>query len=156
MLSTRPKPQVVYALSLGNENSSHLARLRERALAGDGGVCWVEWSMADDDRVDDRAVWARCNPAYPARISMEYMEREFAALGPDAFARERLGRSVWPSGNAGEWEAISEDAWSACYAPGVTVGPSPVPVAEVGTYASPPRPEWESWPGGVPPWLSLV
>jgi hypothetical protein len=129
MLSTRPNPQVVYALSLGNENSSHLARLRERALAGDGGVCWVEWSMADDDRVDDRAVWARCNPAYPARISMEYMEREFAALGPDAFARERLGRSV---------------------------GPSPVPVAEVGTYASPPRPEWESWPGGVPPWLSLV
>ena len=68
MLATRPNPSVLYLLSLGNEHSSHLGGLRERALAGDPNVCWVEWSMGDDDRVDDRRVWAACNPAYPARI----------------------------------------------------------------------------------------
>jgi len=118
MLSTRPNPQVLYMLSLGNEQSSHLGALRARALGGDGGdVCWIEWSMADDDAVEDRRAWARCNPAYPARISMEYMEREFRALGPERFARERLGKSAWPSGEPGEWMVISEDDWAACLSP---------------------------------------
>jgi hypothetical protein len=121
MLSTRRNPQVIYALSLGNEHSSHLGGLRARALDGQPGVCWVEWSMADDDDIADRQVWAACNPAYPARISMQYMEREFAALGPERFARERLGKSEWPSGEPGEWETISEDAWAACAAPGVSL-----------------------------------
>ncbi|HWM98222.1 MAG TPA: hypothetical protein VNO54_14335, partial [Streptosporangiaceae bacterium] len=70
--------------------------------------------MADDDDIADRRVWAACNPAYPARISMQYMEREFAALGPERFARERLGKSEWPSGEPGEWETIPEDMWMAC------------------------------------------
>jgi len=150
MLSTVPNPQVIYALSLGNEHSSHLGGLRARALDGQPGVCWVEWSMADDDVIGDRAVWARCNPAYPARISMQYMEREFAALGPDRFARERLGKSQWPPGEPGEWETISEDMWAACAAPGVSLGEPPAPAAAV---TVPARPEWESWPDGIPPWV---
>jgi len=52
--------------------------------------------MAEGDRIDDREVWARCNPAHPARISMEYMKREFLAFGPEQFARERIGKSNWP------------------------------------------------------------
>jgi hypothetical protein len=151
MLSTVPNPQVIYALSLGNEHSSHLGGLRARALEGQPGVCWVEWSMADDDDIADRRVWAACNPAYPARISMQYMEREFAALGPERFARERLGKSEWPTGEPGEWQIVDEDAWSACYAPGASLGDPPalVPAAA----AAPPAREWESWPGGIPPWL---
>ena len=151
MLSTVPNPQVIYALSLGNEHSSHLGGLRARALEGQPGVCWVEWSMADDDDIADRRVWAACNPAYPARISMQYMEREFAALGPERFARERLGKSEWPSGEPGEWEIVSADDWAACYAPGASLGDPPalVPAAA----AAPPAREWESWPGGIPPWL---
>ncbi len=41
-------------------------------------------------------MWARRNPAYPARISMANLEREWLALGPARFARERLGKSEWP------------------------------------------------------------
>jgi phage terminase large subunit-like protein len=116
MLSTVRNPQVVYALSMGNEHSSHLSGLRSRALDGKPDVCWLEWSMADDDDVNDRRVWARCNPAYPARISMEYMEKEFGALGPERFARERLGKSEWPTGEPGAWEVFSEADWLAMIA----------------------------------------
>lgn len=150
MLSTVPNPQVIYCLSLGNEHSSHLGGLRARALEGRPGVCWVEWSMGESDDIGDRAVWIRCNPAYPARISMQYMEKEYAALGPERFARERLGKSEWPSGDPGEWEIISEDAWAAC---AVADAPAPVPVLVPEAPASAPAREWESWPLGIPPWI---
>ena len=118
MLSTRRNPQVLYALSLGNESSTHLGQLRARALARqDPHVAWIEWSMAEGDRVDDREVWKRCNPAYPARISMDYMEREFlalGALGAEQFARERLGKSSWPQDETGRFAVISREAWEAC------------------------------------------
>lgn len=114
MVSTRPNPQVLYALSLGNDQTSHVGGLRRRALDGKPGVCWVEWSLADDDRVDDRRVWAACNPACPERISMAYMEKEFLALGPERFARERLGKSEWPTGEPGQWQVFSKEAWEAC------------------------------------------
>lgn len=150
MLSTRPNPQVVYALSLGNENSVHLAGLRARALEGRPDVAWLEWSMADDDRIDDRSVWFRCNPAYPARISLEYMEREFAALGPERFARERLGKSVWPTSAPDEWQVITEDQWAACANPvaGLAEPAPPSPAAE-------PEPvdPFAKWPDGLPPWV---
>jgi phage terminase large subunit-like protein len=155
MLSTRPNPQVLYALSLGNEQSTHLGVLRKRALSGDDPyVCWIEWSMAEDDQIGDRRVWAACNPAYPERISMGYLEREWAALGsdPEVFARERLGKSQWPTDEAGLWETISEDVWTACAVPDADLGPPPVLAAAAAPAA--PSPDWESWPGGIPPWLT--
>jgi len=78
MLSTRKNPQVWYALSQGNEHSSHLGA-RARALSRqDNQVCWIEWSLPEGARIDDRAVWRACNPAVEAgRISMDYLEREF-------------------------------------------------------------------------------
>ena len=151
MVSTRQNPQILYALSFGNEFTSHVGGLRARALSGRDGVCWLEWSMADDDDVTDRAVWARCNPAFPARISMAYMEREFEALGPDRFARERLGWSQWPSGEPGEWLTIDQDSWVACAhpAPG-SWRPAVAPeVVQVGA----PEIRPQDWPGGVPPWI---
>jgi phage terminase large subunit-like protein len=149
MLSTVPNPQVIYALSLGNEHTSHVAGLRARALDGKPDVCWIEWSLADDDDVADREVWARCNPAYPARISMEYMEKEFSALGPERFARERLGKSEWPSGEAGEWEVISQELWDAANSSSAELGPVPEPVAVV---AAPQR-ELRYDEEGVPLWI---
>ena len=151
MVSTRQNPQVLYALSFGNEFTSHVGGLRSRALAGRDGVCWLEWSMADDDDVADRAVWARCNPAYPGRISMAYMEREFEALGPDRFARERLGWSQWPSGEPGEWLAIGQDAWMACAHP--VSGLLRPAVAPEAVAVGVPEIRPEDWPGGVQPWI---
>jgi hypothetical protein len=154
MLSTAGNPQVIYGVSFADEQSWHVAGLRERALDGKLGVCWLEWSMADDDEVEDREVWKRCNPAYHAgRITMGYMEKEFQALGPDRFARERLGRSEWPVGAPDEWLIVGKDAWEACYAGGVSLGEPPVPVPAA---AAASVPGWQEWPGGIPPWVRLV
>ena len=114
-LSTVRNPQVIYALSMGNQQSTHLGQLRARALSGqDPHVAWVEWSMAEGDRVDDPEVWARCNPAYPERISMDYLQREYLALGPERFAVERLGKSAWPMDESGRYAVISREDWEAC------------------------------------------
>jgi hypothetical protein len=157
MLSTARNPQVIYGVSFADEQSWHVAGLRERALAGMPGVAWLEWSMdPETDLVEDREVWKRCNPAYHAgRISMEYMEREYQALGPDRFARERLGRSEWPVGAPDEWLTIGRDEWEACAAPGVLLEPPSPVLAAVGAPV-PSVPDWQTWPGGIPPWLQRV
>jgi hypothetical protein len=162
MVSTRRNPQVFYALSFADECTTHVAGLRERALSGRGGVAWIEWSMADDDSVEDRAVWARCNPAVPDRITWAYLEREFEALGADAFARERLGKSDWSAHRPGEWQIISEADWFAAThdengnpwtheSLEALTAPARAPV--------PARPfdPFEAWPPfGVPPWVQRV
>src|SRR5262249_15675441 len=57
MPTTRQTPQVLSALPLGNEPPPPLGGLRARALARlDPHVAWIEWSMAEGDRVDDREV----------------------------------------------------------------------------------------------------
>ena len=114
-LATRRNPQVIYGLSMGTEDSTHLGALRARALDREPGIAWVEWSMAEGDRVDDREVWRRCNPAVEAgRITLRYLEREFASLGPLEFARERLGKSNWPTDQTGRFAVVSRAAWRAC------------------------------------------
>ena len=45
---------------------------------------------------------------------MEYMNREFLALGPEQFARERIGKSNWPANQTGRFAVISREAWEAC------------------------------------------
>lgn len=160
MLATRPNPSILYGLSMGNERSSHLGGLRERALAGRPGVAWIEWSMADDDDIADRRVWVRCNSGYPSRISMAYMEKEFQALGPERFARERLGKSEWPSGEPGEWMVVSKDVWERCGSPDENHAherdlPVSVPeLAAVSPRGFDPFAEWG--PFGVPPWISSL
>jgi hypothetical protein len=39
------------------------------------------------------------------------MAREFAAMAPAGYDRERLGVGNWPTGNA-SWQVISEDQWN--------------------------------------------
>lgn len=120
-LSARPDPQVWYTSTAGGPDSIQLGRVRARGLAGgDQSLAFMEWS-ADDDAYDpaDPADWAKANPGLGIRISQDYIEREMAALGPDAFARERLSIGDYPVAEAGQWETISADAWSACAAPQV-------------------------------------
>jgi hypothetical protein len=63
-----------------------------------------------------------------------------------------LGKSEWPTGAPGEWLTIPADVWEACSAPEASVGePGPVPPLE--SAAGPEVPVWESWPGGIPPWI---
>lgn len=103
-LSARPNPQVIYTGTSPEEgnNSEHFESVRERGRKGtDPGLAWLEWTpdLGEDDDVevdlDDREVWAQCNPALGYRITEETIQRERNSLGDDQFARERL--SVWRS-----------------------------------------------------------
>lgn len=119
-LSARPDPQVWYTSTAGGQNSTQLGQVRARGVAGaDGSLAFMEWS-ADEASYDpaDPADWALANPGLGIRISPDYVEREMAALGPDAFARERLSIGDYPLNGAGQWSVISEDAWSSCASPG--------------------------------------
>jgi phage terminase large subunit-like protein len=116
-LSARPDPQVWYTSTAGGPDSLQLGRVRQRGVAGgDPSLAFLEWS-ADDMAYDlaDRGDWARANPGLGIRIAPDYVEREMAALGPDAFARERLSIGDYPV-DGGAWETIGRDAWEGCSA----------------------------------------
>lgn len=67
-------------------------RTRKQALAGEGDrLSWHEWSMGDDDSLDDRDVWQAVNPALGLRLGWEAVETEREQMSEDGFARERLG-----------------------------------------------------------------
>jgi len=154
-LATAGDPKVIYLLSLADERSLHVAGLRARALEGLPGVSWHEWSIGPDEDVADRSVWRRCNPAVVAgRVSMAFLEDEYRAMGPEVFAREHLGQSIWPTGAPGDWQIVGRDEWEACAVPGVLLeepGPNThhdahLPSREVDPFAL-----WGA--DGVPPWV---
>ena len=113
-LSARPNPQIWYTSTAGLPTSVQLGRVRERGLKGDDpSLAFFEWSV--DPAAYDPASpldWARANPGLGIRITPEYIARERAALGPDEFARERLGVGSYPADAAG-WSVIPEAAWTA-------------------------------------------
>ena len=115
-LSARPDPQVWYTSTAGGPSSVQLGRVRARGVEGaDQSLAFMEWSAADDDD-PDQAV-AHANPGLGIRISADYVERERAALSPEAFERERLSIGDYPV-DGGLWETIPAAAWEACAAPG--------------------------------------
>ncbi len=117
-LSARPDPQVWYTSTAGNRDSIQLGRVRERGLTGaDPSLAFLEWSVPDVHDPADPACWAQANPGLGIRITAEYIEREMAALGADAFARERLSVGDYPVGDAGAWQVVPKDAWDACENP---------------------------------------
>jgi phage terminase large subunit-like protein len=114
-LSARPDPQVWYTSTAGGPDSIQLGRVRARGVAGaDQSLAFMEWS-ADEAAYDpaDPQDWALANPGLGIRIAPEYIEREMAALGAEAFARERLSIGDYPV-DGGAWEVIRQDAWDAC------------------------------------------
>ena len=112
-LSARPNPQIWYTSTAGMPTSTQLGRVRARGLRGDDpALAFLEWS-ADSGDYDpaDRRCWAQANPGLGIRITEEYIERERAALGPDEFARERLGVGVYPTDLADAWLVVPRQAW---------------------------------------------
>lgn len=112
-LSARPNPQVWYASSAGDQNSTQLARVVRRGRAGDDpNLAYFEWAANDDDSHNDPASWAKANPGLGIRISHEHIAREQAAMDPTHFGRERLGITVYPAEEGDEWAVITQDEWA--------------------------------------------
>ncbi|MGW3166973.1 terminase [Streptomyces sp. NPDC001142] len=124
-------PQVWYLGSAGiGALSAQLARLRARALAAveagepDPSLAYLEWSISPhvrecppgctdhDDPAAPESV-ARANPALGYRLSLEHTDRERRTMGPDIFARERLGVGDYPAEDGDAWAVIGRDAWEA-------------------------------------------
>lgn len=124
-VSARPNPQIWYTTTAPDRDLApcdHLARVRRRGIKGDDpGLFYAEWSIDPHDEFcpdgcrqhDDRASvtsWLKANPGAPVRISIEHMAREFAAMAPAGYDRERLGVGKWPADGSG-WQVISQQQW---------------------------------------------
>ena len=121
-------PQIWYGGSAGNRKSIVLGRLvkrstRETALRRDNEPPRDRNLMVarfaadlDVDDPEDPAVWARVNPAYGKRISREFIEQEFLAMGagldPTRFGQERLGVGDYPREEGEDW-IIARRRWEA-------------------------------------------
>lgn len=124
-MSARPNPQIWYTSSppLTSDTGEVLFALRERAYAGDPGLCYLDWGVQGVDLgdltgvgLDDREVWAATNPAYGVRrsdgtgLTEAFTARERAAMTPVDFARERLG--IWPPKHTAG-STIDLETWAA-------------------------------------------
>lgn len=123
-IAASPRAQIWYAGSPGMSSSEVAWRLRKRAVGGDGGrLGYVEHTaelvsfdgegrlVSVHPAIEDRAAWARANPAFPARISDESLSSLLAGMGPDLFIREHLG--VWePEPGSAEGAPIPSTVWA--------------------------------------------
>lgn len=90
-MGARPNPQIWYASMGPFEDSEVQLAIMDRARSDDpGALCYLGWEAPADAAVDDRDWWVKCNPAHPHRMTMDTLENEFRALGPQGFAREKL------------------------------------------------------------------
>lgn len=132
-LSARPNPQIWYTGSAGDEESTQLARVRQRALDAikhgpeskqwDDRLLYYEWSAdtcgeyCEDkceihDPVDSVDTWAKTNPGLGIRISAEHVRAEMRSMELPAFKRERLGVGTWPVEDE-RWSVIPQESWNA-------------------------------------------
>lgn len=122
-------PQIWYTGSAGDQDSTQLGRVRERALKGeDPRLCYLEWSIdhctdfcnqelrdyrcPDHDPVNTVESYAKANPGMGIRISLEAIENERSSMDLQSFKQERLGVGDWPTSDEA-WRVISEEAWQA-------------------------------------------
>ena len=123
LLGTPPAPGM---------NGDVFTRTRSAGVEGkDRRLAWVEWSAASDAKPGLRAEWAKTNPSLGIRLNASTVADEFAAMSPEMFVRERLGR--WDESAMGS-KAVEAAAWDR-----LTVGPGDVPVGRrvVGVRFSP-------------------
>ena len=125
-LAARPNPQIWYTSSapLPIVESDTLRGLCRQGRAGVDRLAYFEWAAADrieDVEVEDPGLVPLANPAFGIRITAEFAEAELRRLGPEDYARERLG--IWPDVDDGSARVISEGDWLACESSGEATDP---------------------------------
>lgn len=119
-LRARPNPQIWYAGSAGNRQSTVQGRLMRRAekaleaLAKSGEnpdprLCVIRFAGDESDDPTDPRVWAKTNPALGQRISVEWMAGEQRSLPPDKFAEELLCIGDYPRDEGEDWVIPASD-----------------------------------------------
>ncbi|HXI67119.1 MAG TPA: hypothetical protein VNH41_04210 [Steroidobacteraceae bacterium] len=108
-------PQVWYTGSavdqMVHEHGVVLSRVRERAIKGEEGLAYFEWSLEHEnpDLVEETDAASienqkRANPALGIRISEKHIDAERRSMDPRTFAVERLGVGDWPPTSA--WSSV--------------------------------------------------
>lgn len=130
-MAVHPNSQAWIAGSAGFEWSEVAWGLRRNAVsaAPNPRMTYVEhgaqrvW-LDEEGRVQlvnpdpfDRAAWARANPAYPLRISDEFLVSQLLRLGPELYSQEHL--CVWdpPIETISTPPKLSLDKWRAATVP---------------------------------------
>lgn len=111
-MSARPNPQVwlMGTPPTAADDGEVFGRIRDAGMEGsERTIAYLEWSATRDDDFDDPRTWAKANPAFGGRISLEAIESERASMGDEQFAMERLG--MWAEDAAAE-SALNVDEWS--------------------------------------------
>lgn len=143
ILAANPNAQKNYIGSAGvSRKSAFWWRLRRQSLSNEPGrFGWLEHSaedvtLDDDGRViasvgdiEDRDLWRRANPAYPSRISDDFLAGQLRDLGPEHFAREHL--CVWDPEPGADGDAIPALEWDLCLDHDAERGPSVTYAIEV-------------------------
>ena len=76
------------------------------------GACLHGWSIDSLDGADDRKTWFRNNPSLGYQLLLSAIEKDFASMSIDTFAREHLG--FMPKKTELNNYAIPENVWDAC------------------------------------------
>ncbi len=81
----------------GKDPGGWLAKLKEQGRAAvdaghTSGICYVEYSISDDEDPSDPAVWRAHHPSLGFNLTEHALQRELDAMGEEAFAREYLNR----------------------------------------------------------------
>ncbi|WP_130412382.1 hypothetical protein [Xylanimonas ulmi] len=111
LMDTRgPLAQLVVAGTPGRTRSGMFWGMLEDARRGDDDELGIlDYSAADSDDPEDRAVWARVHPGPSSGLTpMKVLERRFAKLGAVGFAREYL--CMWPADAS--TSAIDMESWA--------------------------------------------
>ena len=100
-MSAMPNPQMWLFGTPPTEGDDPFAfsRVRDSAIAHKARHCWLEWAADRGDDLDDPETWAKANPAFGVRISLEACADDRAAMDDQQFARERLG--MWDAVESG-------------------------------------------------------
>jgi hypothetical protein len=101
-MGTPPRP---------SDPGEEFSNRRSKAMSGKSkDMVYVEFSADPGADPDDREQWAKANPSFPHRTSVESIERMRENLtDDDSFMREALG--IWAA--EGSARVIDEDSWNA-------------------------------------------
>lgn len=115
-MSARPNPQLwLFGTPPTPEDTPFaFSRVRDSANAGKARHTWLEWAAEAGDNFNDAETWAKANPSFGVRITLEAVEDDRAAMDDDQFGLERLG--IWPSERNGraviaasDWRDLADD-----------------------------------------------